>query len=335
VLLSTPLAVSIKAQLPEARVDFLVFGGTEGVLAKNPYVDRVHTIPPGSRSLRQLAALWNRYDYAIGANPSDRTTLFTAVAGRYSLGFSYLRPKEWWKKAVLNECRHCDDRLHLVPLLLNQLEGLGISPRPRVVMGYDDEDREFVRQRLGGQDYVLLHPYSRRPCKYWPAAAWGALAGLVRQRTGLRPIFTVSPDPADRDVLAEILAAAPPGTEQFLEPFTLCQMAAAIKGGRGFVGIDTVVTHMAAALDVPLVAVYGPTMVRHWGPWPNDCTDPAPYRSQGSVQRNDRITIVQKEWPCVPCNRENCEISDCGRIECLAAISPEEVCEELCRVIQP
>lgn len=329
------MAVSIKEQLPEARVDFLVFAGTEGVLAKNPFIDRVHTIPNGSRSLRQVAALWKRYDYAIGTNASDRTTIYTAVAGRHSLGFSYMEPKEWWKKLVLSECRHCDDRLHLVPLLLKQLESLGIPPRPRVLMGYDDEDRAFVRQRLGDNDYVLLHPYSRRSYKYWPATAWGTLAGIIRQRTGLRPIFTASPDPADEAVLAEILAASPAGTELFPEPFTLCQMAAAIKGGRGFVGIDTVVTHMAAALDVPLVAIYGPTMVRHWGPWPNECMDPAPYRSQGAVQRNGRVTVVQKEWPCVPCNKESCALSDCGQIECLVSISPEEVCEELCRTMQP
>jgi heptosyltransferase-3 len=332
VLLATPLALSIKERYPEARVDFLVFAGTEGILAKNPCVDAVHVIPPGSRRLGLLARIWRRYDFAIGANTSDRTTIFTAAAGRTSIGFSYFSRKEWWKKLLLDTCRLCDDRLHIVPLILTQLETLGIPPRPRVVMGYDPTDEEFARRHIGEGEYVILHPYTRRPCKQWTPAGWGALAALIRE-TGSKAVFTVSPAPTDRLLLDEILAQAPAATSFFHAPYSFNQLAAAIRGSCGFVGVDTVVTHLAAALDVPTVALYGPTLTRHWGPWPNDSPELAPYDSQGAVQRVGRITVIQKEWPCVPCNRESCASSERGRIECLAAISPGEVFSELERVM--
>lgn len=333
VLLSTPLALSIKEQIPDAAVDYLVFKGAEGILAKNPHVRTVHTLQPGSRNLGLLVRLWRGYDVAIGTNPSDRTCIFAAIAGKRSCGFFYNRPNEWWKKKLLGDCRLYDHRNHIVPLILTQLEPFGILPRPRVVMGFDDGDRAFARAHLGKGDYVILHPYARKGYKYWPPAAWGRLAELIGGETGLRPVFTVSPAPADRAVLDAILAGAPVGTTVFHEPYTLCRLAAAIRGGRGYVGVDTVATHMAAALDVPTVALFGPTMVRHWGPWPNGSPEKAPYQAKGCVQRVGGVTVVQKEWPCVPCNRESCEISERGGIECMAAISPEEVLGELCRVI--
>lgn len=334
VLLSTPLALSIKEQMPDARVDYLVLKGAEGILAKNPHVRAVHAMQPGVMNLGLLARLWRNYDVAIGANPSDRTCIAAAIAGKRSFGFFYNRPNEWWKKRVMDGCLRYDHRNHIVPLILSQLEPLGISPRPRVVMGFDDGDRAFAQAHLGEGDYVILHPYARKWYKYWTPSGWGRLAELIRRETGLRPVFTVSPDPADRAALDAILACAPAGTAVFHEPYSLSRLAAAIKGGRGYVGVDTVATHMAAALDVPTVALFGPTMVQHWGPWPNGSPENAPYLARGGVQRLGGVTVVQRGWPCVPCNRESCEKSESGLIECLAAVSPEEVCGELVRVME-
>jgi heptosyltransferase-3 len=329
VLLSTPLALSIKERFPDAAVDYLVFEGTEGILARNPHVRAIHAIPPGSRSLRRYAAIWKKYDYAIAANPSDRSAIHCSGAGRFSIGFSYFSRKEWWKKRFLDRCRFYDDSLHAVPLVLSQLEPLDIPLRPRVVMGYDDSDEEFARRALGDDPYILFHPYSGRKYKYWTSRAWGDLALLVRERMGLRAVVTVSPAPGDRAVLEEVLACSPPGTMPFPEVFALPRLAAAIRNGHGYVGVDTVATHMAAALDAPTVAIFGPTQVRHWGPWPNGSTEKAPYYGKGGVQRIGRIAVVQKDWSCAPCNRETCDLSAGGRIECLEAITPEEVYGEL------
>lgn len=226
-------------------------------------------------------------------------------------------------------CRFYDDTVHIVPLILSQLEPLGIPRRAQVVAAYDASDADFAARELGRSDYVLLHPYAGRANKRWTPRGWGALAGAVRERTGLRPVFTVSPDSSDRAVLEEILRHAPPDAETFRKPFTLGQLAAAIRGGRGFVGVDTVATHMAAALDMPTVAIFGPTLVRHWGPWPNGSAEPAPYSGSGGVQRKGRVAVVRKDWSCVPCNRRTCSLTDGGRTECLAAMTADEVFEAL------
>jgi heptosyltransferase-3 len=332
VLLSTPLALSIKEHIPQATVDYLVFAGTEGVLRSNPLIRTIHTIAPGTNGIHLLASLWKRYDYSIGATISDRTTFFVAATGRNSVGFTTLRPKDWWKRYLLGESHLHDDTVHVVPLILKNLRSFAIPSRPRVMAPYAAEDLAFVRNELGEAPYVILHPYTRRPCKEWLSSAWGELARLIL-KIGLRPVFTVSPVSVDRAVQEDISRNAPSGAIFLSRPYTFSQLAAVIAGGRGYVGVDTVVTHIAAALDVNTVALYGPTLVRHWGPWPNDWSDCIPYDNQGGIQRRGAVTVLQKDWPCVPCNREECEISTCGRIECLAQLSAKEVFDELVRVV--
>lgn len=329
VLVTTPLAYSIKMHQPGARVDYLVFEGTEGILAKNPHVDRVISMPRGSRSPAIIASLWNRYDVALSTNPSDRMTLFGAIAGKRSYGLLHDVPSECWKKLLLDGHARYDDRAHVVPVILSLLDLLGIPKLPRVVMGFDSADESFVRARLAGGPYVILHPYSRGACKFWGAEKWGALAGMIHSGLGLRTVFTVTPDPADRTFLQRIAEAASTRIEWFPEPFSLNQLATAIKGSSAYVGIDTAATHIAAAVGTPTVAVFGPTLTRYWAPWPNDCREMSPFGTGSGVQRVENVNVVQKEWECVPCNRETCKISKRGKMECLEQLTTEEVFKEI------
>lgn len=325
VLVTTPLARSIKEAFPDARVEYLVFEGTETVLANNPYVDKVNTIPRGSRSLSDVARFFRKYDYAFATSPSDRTTLFAVVAGKKSAGFSNYQKKDWWKQVVVSHLFRYDDGKHVVPMISLLLKPLGVQFIPEVTLAFVQEDADFARARLPQEGYIMLHPYSRGRYKYWSAAKWGALAGLIVERYGVQPVFTVTPDAGDMEFLAEILTQAPEDCLCLPEPFTLSQLAAAIHGSVAYVGIDTVVTHIAAAVCVPTVAIFGPTLTRYWAPWPNGCSAESPFVANRGVQRRGNVTVVQKDWECVPCNKEQCAISKRGRIECLEELSAEEV----------
>lgn len=324
VLLSTPLALSIKQQYPNARVDYLVFKGTEGILAKNPHVHTVHTLAPGTSGPRVFLRLLRKYDFSIGVNPSDRTAIYAGSAARYSVGFSYLLGQDTWKMRWLTQCRLYDDRKHIVPLVLSQLEPLGIPPEPRVVIRFDEQDARFTRETLG-ENYVLLHPYTRQSYKYWPAAEWAQFAALVEKETGLKAIFTRSASIHDEAQFREIEKAAGTRLNSFPRPFNLTELAAAIRGSRGYIGVDTVATHMAAALDMPLLALFGPTYVHNWGPWPNGWQTDKPYDRKGRIQQHGGITVIQQNWPCVPCGQQTCPISKRNRIECMETLSARVV----------
>lgn len=114
---------------------------------------------------------------------------------------------------------------------------------------------------------------------------------------------------------------------------TINQFAAALKDATAYVGLDTATTHIAAALDKQTIAIYGPTLTRYWAPWPNGCDEKSPFSVNKGVQRKGTVTVVQKDWPCVPCNRNECRISDRGRMECLYQLTPDEVFHELRRMV--
>lgn len=327
VLVTTPLALSIKTAYPNANIDYLVFQGTDKALLKNPLIRNIITVPKGTFGVKTLLALFRKYDTAIAAYPSDRTVLAAAIAGKRSLGLTNGFRKEWWKHLALDIHYVCYDPIHVVSNVLMPLRMMGIDPVPRVVMGYDDSDVAFARNAIPFDRYVLLHPYSMKQCKYWPAENWGELAALIQEKGGCQAVFTATPAPQDNDFLAEILKHAPAGTATFA--CSLNQFAAGLKDCVAYVGIDTAATHIAAAMETPTIALYGPSLTRYWAPWPNNCLDKSPFSAGKGVQRQDYVTVIQKEWKCVPCNKESCALSSRGRIECLEAITPQEVFAEI------
>lgn len=327
VLVTTPLALSIKTAQPDAVVDYLVFEGTEGVLAKNPHVDQVITMPQGSKDVFLAFSLWNRYDYAIAAGPSDRNVIFSFIAGRTRAGLDYGYPRDFWKRFLLRHFVFYDDSRHAVRNLLTTLDPLGIVPVPRMAMGFDQEDVSFVTKELPTGRFVVMHPYSRNRCKYWPAEKWRHLAQAVTEHLGVSVIFTITPAAEDRNVLKEILADAPSGVSALPEPFTFNQLAAFLSYANVYVGIDTVVTHIAATVGAPTVALYGPTWTRYWAPWPVGNFGISPFAHNKGIQRVGNVSVVQKDWECVPCNKESCAISTRNRMECLEELSVDDVFE--------
>jgi len=331
VLMTTPLAASIKKAQPDAVIDYLVFEGTGGVLAKNPHVRHVFSVPGGKKNIGILASLFRKYDVAIGAYPSDRTAIAAGVCGKRSVGLTYGLAKEWWKNLLLSQRMLCDDHFHVVRNILSLLTPLNIPPISQVVMGYDSEDVDFACTIIPSSPFVVFHPYSRKGCKFWPADQWGKLAALVQNHSNCKVLFTRTPAASDGRYLDKILEAAPPDVEVLKQSCTLGQLAAVIKKSRGFVGIDTVVTHIAASLEIPTFALFGPSFTRYWGPWPQGADDKSPYAVNKGKQQCGCVTVIQKDWDCVPCNKESCRISTENRMECLHAISAEMVFEEIAR----
>lgn len=306
-------------------MEYLVFKGTEAILAKNPYIDRVHVIPAGSKNPANALRLFRRFDFSLATNPSDRAILFAALAGRRSVGFSYHKRHEWWKRVALDAVNSYEDGYHVVPHMLTLLDPLGIEKVPVVTIGFGDVDRAFAARLLPASGYVLLHPYSRGTYKFWPAPKWGALAALIAEQTSLTPVFTMTGQPADAELLREILHHAPPGCRFLPEPFSLNQLAAALSGSAAYVGIDTVVTHVAAAAGVPTFALFGPTLTRYWAPWPNGCPESSPFPANHGVQRVGNVTVIQQDWSCASCNNESCYQGDGSVIKCLEELETELV----------
>ena len=331
VLLATPLIRALQRAWPQARIDALVFAGTEGALAANPDVRHVITIaerPRWRQHFALLARIARRYDVALSLVPSDRPTLYAAIAGRWRAGLVVDTPQHRWKKWLLNRWAAFDNlNVHTVLMHLELAALLDVPPCHEVVAAWDAADESHVSALLAARGsnrpFTVLHLYPKFNYKMWHDEAWLACARWLAAR-GLDLVLTGSSDALERTYVGR-LAAAMPGAFNLAGRLTLAQAACVISRARLYIGPDTALTHMAAGLGVPTIALYGPTDPVKWGPWPRLYAGPEnPWRRVGS-QACGNVRLIQGLQACVPCRKEGCERHVASFSDCLLELPASRV----------
>lgn len=334
VLLTTPLIRSLRRAWPQAEIDVLTFEGSDGFLRDNPDVSRVITVPERPRfwqHVNLLRKLRRRYDVAISTLTGDRPTFYAWLAGRYRVGPLEDTPKQRWKRRLLSAWTPFDNmHTHTVLMNLRLAELLGIARSHEVVVAWTARDEQAVRAALPfdphAEAFALLHLYPKFAYKTWQRAGWATLARWLAER-GVRTVLTGGPGADERLYAEEISASLPPDAVNLTGRLTLAQNAYLASGARLYVGLDTALTHMAAALGVPVVALYGPSNPVKWGPWPHDYGQSEnPYALRGS-QRVGNVFLLQGEGDCVPCFQEGCDRHIGSLSACLQQLPAQRVIE--------
>lgn len=330
VLLATPLIRSLKRAWPQANIDALVFRGTEAVLAANPDLREILTIeerPSRSAHFSLLRRIVRRYDLALSLLPGDRPTLYAWLAGKRRVGRLNSGSKNAWKRRLLNDWVAPGEDEHTVRAYLALTVPLAISPMSRVVVSWREQDPIAAPiARLAGVDYAVLHPYPKYHYKMWREEAWIELA-LWLQTQGLHVVLSGGPDPKEMQYAARIAQALGPRATNIAGALSLGQLGYLISRARLFVGPDTSVTHIAAAVGTPTVALFGPSDPVKWGPWPKDFPpDRNPWTRHGS-QRVGNVYLLQGTDPrgCVPCLLEGCDRHEESYSQCLQRLSTTQV----------
>jgi heptosyltransferase-3 len=333
VLLATPLVRSIKSAYPDAVVDMLVYEGTQDVISRNPDVRRIWILAeraPIGAHLTMMRSLWRRYDVSLSVLGGDRPVLYACVAGRYRIGALGTYNNSWWKRRLLNVWVPFD-RLgtHTVAMNLRLLEPLGIEPRPTPVVGWTRADEDVVERMFRNtghsRRYAVLHVSPKFAYKMWTAAGW---AGLGRWLTdqGLTVVVTGGDGPAERTYCEDVTRQLPEGSVNLAGQIGLPALGYLLSRAALFVGTDTAVSHMAAAVGVSAVVLFGPSNPVKWGPWPKDfpATTHSPWSTKGS-QRQGNVFLLQGDGACVPCLAEGCERHVNSLSECLQQLSAQRV----------
>ena len=157
---------------------------------------------------------------------------------------------------------------------------------------------------------VAIHPGSGgySMARRWEPAKWAAVADALTERHGAQVILVGTP--ADG---ADSVQAAMHGPATNLAGRTsLPQLAALLGQCDLFLGADSGVMHLAAAMGVPVVALFGPSNHLAWGPW-----TPA-----------GRSTVVRLGVHCSPCSYVGHSVGlrdGCWHRSCMADLQPEQV----------
>lgn len=325
VLLASPLVRSIRAAWPKTSIDGLVFDGTKDVLAAHPDVRRVLTIPERPATVEHARFLWqlfrNRYDIALSCVASDRPTLYAVIGGRWRAGLVVPGRTSGWKYWFLSRSIAFDNvDTHTIAMNLALTDAVGVARRHDIDIRWSADDVVRVASLLSpietGTPYAALHVHPKFNYKMWHVEGWVGLAQWLRER-GIATVLTGGSDGQEVEFARAIAARMPEGAINLVGQLTLAQSACVIAGARVYVGPDTLTTHMAAAIGVPTVALYGPSNPVKWGPWPKDFTGAtSPWRRVGS-QSMGNVRLVQGVGACVPCMREGCDQHVASFSECL------------------
>lgn len=323
VLLTTPLVRSLRRAWPKAQIEMLVFSDTAGILEGNPDIDRVVPMPPRpnfGQSLAIAARLAKRYDLAISTQSGDRPTLFSALAGKTSIGpVSANGSMGTIKKFMLSRNVDIVPGLHRVEEVLCLADAIGIERVGEVVCPAGASSLAVMRP---DRPYAVLHPAPMFHYKRWTEQGWREVANTLAQRK-LEVFITGGPAQEERRYLDGVVADAK-GVHRLDGKLTWPQLAALLATAEIFVGPDTSVTHLAAAAGAPTVALYGPTDPRLWGPWPAGGLQTA-WEKAGTIQRRQNVWLVQNPLSCLPCQAEGCDRHLLSHSRCLDELSSSQV----------
>jgi len=324
VLLTTPLIRSLKRAWPDAAIDALVFRGTEDILAGNPDLAGVVTMPERaspSESIALVRKLWRAYDLAVSTQSGDRPTFFAWAGSRRSAGFADtqgMAARIKW--LALDYPVAVAGGLHRVHDVLRLAEAIGVPPMPEVVAPGGAGRAGIAPDR----PYAVIHAAPMFQYKRWTADGWQVLAAGLDAR-GFTVLATGGPD--DRQYLDDVWAGQPE-VRRIDGALSWPELSELIKGARIYVGPDTSVTHLAAATGTPTVALYGPTDPRLWGPWPARGLD-RPWDAAGTIQNRGNVWLVQNPpscpWSILPCQQEGCERRIDSDSRCLDELTVSQV----------
>lgn len=121
-----------------------------------------------------------------------------------------------------------------------------------------------VAASTGGRGALVVHPGSGGDWKRWPAPRFAEVIRAARRRHPL-PVI-VHQGPADRAAVDALIDGLDDAVERLVEP-DLPSLAAVLAGARAYLGGDSGVSHLAAAVGAPSVILFPPAHVRRWAPW--------------------------------------------------------------------
>jgi heptosyltransferase-1 len=271
-----PVVTDIVAALPGAEIDWVVEASFADLPALHPAVRTV--IPVAVRRWRRAllrGETWSevraarvrlrerRYDLALDLQGLIKSALVARWTGAPIAGFSRGCAREPLAAMAYARTFDVDMQAHAIERLRSlagqalgyPVQGLprfGLRPPAPAIDGFTD-----VRP------VVFLHATSRAQ-KQWPAEHW---VDLGRRLAAVRtPVLVPWGSDAEREAAVRI-AQGIGGSAQVAPKLTLAQCARMLGDATAVVGVDTGLTHLAAALEVPTVALFAATPAWRFGPY--------------------------------------------------------------------
>ncbi|RMF83234.1 MAG: lipopolysaccharide heptosyltransferase II [Planctomycetota bacterium] len=323
VVMATPTLAALRAGLPHTRISVLLRPHLADLLAGAEWCDETISWPT-HRGLRREAALLRlarrirerRFDAALLLTNSFRSAALVRLA-RIPRRIGYARDGRGWLLTDAVQPSRTNGRFTPVSMVdfyarLSRRLGVTVTQRRLRLCVTDAERREASRVLRAhgvdpGERYAVLCPGAAfGAAKSWPAERFAVLSERLAAEYSLRVVIAGAP--AEAELMRRISSAAQSPVEVLLDPgTTLGSLKAVIDGAAVAVCNDSGPRHIANALDVPTVALFGPT-------------DPA-----WAVYDAPREVLLRELVECGPCQLRVCPLDH----RCMTRITVERVVEAI------
>jgi ADP-heptose:LPS heptosyltransferase len=313
-VLALPALASIRKALPQARTAIMGYPRILELAENRFYADEILSVDQkgmasffvhGGVLNQALSLYFSRFDLIVVFGKDGGVTLVENLK-RVCPGL--ILP--------INSFPSWDNRRHLSEHLLAEIarfEFLAVVKNPEIHLNAIDRQwgsefwrRQGVSPEERGQ-VVILHPGSGSKKKAWPIDRFQTLCHHLQKRLYSRVLVVIGP--AETEQMEAALQKLPPPPRIFAKGLSLVQLAAVMEGCLLFIGNDSGVTHLAAALGIPVLALFGPTDPAVWSP------------------RGKKVVVVRKKMPCSPCPQER--FFQCKQWDCMKEIGMTDVLKGL------
>ena len=257
-ILTLPVLAALRQRFPEARLEVLGYPHIVQLAVAGGLVDDVRSI-----EARPLAGFFARN----GELAEDLRDYFSD----FDLIVSYLYDPDEIFKTNINRCSpaqfivgpHRPDEargVHAAKVYLQPLERLAIfdaDPVPRLALTGPGSPGSSPKQ-------LVLHPGSGSARKNWPELRWAELLQQLLGATRFDLLLVGGEVEGER--LQHLATDASRGRIRLARNLPLPELAAVLAGSRGFIGHDSGISHLAAAVGLPCVVLWGDTSDAVWRP---------------------------------------------------------------------
>ena len=338
-LLTTPLIHSLRLSYPTAQIDVLVFVGKDGVLADNADINQVISVsekPSRLEYWQTIRRIFKQYDVAFITQASDRGHVYGLLAAKQRVG---LIPQKishhWWKKITCAAWQVLDDEnTHTVTQNLLLAECVGLNLNFTVTTPKSPQSADFLKQTfnidVGKLNYVVIHPYPMWQYKLWTIAGWQT---VIKHLHNLNLHVVISCGNAENELryCNKVAALFSSMVTNLAGKISFSDATCLIQSAKVYIGMDTVMTHLAAATGTRTLAIFGPTNPIKWAPWPVGYADKkSPWqRHSTQYQLVNNVMLLQGSGDCVPCHKAGCDDNNNSHSQCLEELPAERVIDAL------
>jgi ADP-heptose:LPS heptosyltransferase len=304
---------------PGALGDFVCFLPVLDYLAKRCSIDLLartefSELVPGRVKVKSLERFEIRHLFVPGGGTNEQVrSLFEIYDCTYSwMGSRDLTFKQELDAATQGRLRlfpfqPADSKMHQVDYYLSCLQVESVPRMPHIALMPDAEQSAEVYWRknsLSTNPVLAIAPGSGAQEKNWPVVSFQAIARWWRERVGGSVVVILGPVEEERGGYESLCSHG-----MTIAGIGLGRLAATIARCSLFIGNDSGLSHIAAALGVPTAAIFGPSDVNQWAP------------------RGETVLILRRELHCSPCAVP--AMKNCLHHDCLTALTSAEVIRQL------